>query len=675
MPAVDPIGPYERWMYGPGRYYDLPGLMLDHEPALSAVVEFKKPVRSDALKALTKRLTCGHVTMQPRLPTLYRPGHFHPRFLPVLLTPDSGPAALSSHDPASLAALLDQLADAGGAKGQIRLNFPLRSETLNTADPSTLPSLAADDGVDLNQPIVISAVIDHGIPFAHRAFRDRIEACWSQSALADNAGTVPFGREFTRTDIATLAAAHDYDEDAIYQAAGLLGRPGLPPMPLNRLNAHGAHVLGTLAGPPDPQHRIITVDLPATSVWDTSGFGLDMFLLAAMHYIFDRAERIAAAYNRPEMPLVINLSYGISGGPHDGNGLIGAAFDELIAYRRGRAPTALVMPSGNMFQDALFARLSDNHFTPRGNKRVASLQWLAPPADRTSSFIELWYPAGTKPGDVKVTLTPPRGIATDPSLTVGPGADGHAIMLAGRTVGQLTIDKYRGKRWRATIILAPSEPKALPPGAHAGVPAGLWTITMIRPDKPLAGSIDARIQVDSSYGQGNTGAQQSGFVDPAHDRYGWDGALSQADSSDPALMVRRFDGLNGMADGDMAMVAAGYVASSLRAARYSSAGPTPPQGKAVDVSAMTDRSPFHTGLQSTGTRTGVRLAQQGTSSAAPQIARLLARCFLATPPGPTTDNYLSLLEASPDCIPISDPGPEPTARDRLGSLRLVPPQT
>ncbi len=94
----------------------------------------------------------------------------------------------------------------------------------------------------------------------------------------------------------------------------------------------------------------------------------------------------------------------------------------------------------------------------------------------------------------------------------------------------------------------------------------------------------------------------------------------------------------------------------------------------VDLSAMTDRSPYHPGVQSIGTRTGVSIAQQGTSSAAPQVARALAQCFLADRHiGPTTDNYLSCLAQHPVCAQIVDPGRAPNILDRLGHYRLAPP--
>ncbi len=464
---TDPVGPYERWMYGPGRTYDLPGLMLADQSSISAVAELPAPAGAAALPALLAAY--DHITLHPRLPILYRPGQFQPRFLPFLLSPLGGKSVMDQ-DPANLASLLSQLSSSSGATGQIRLNFPLRAETISATYPTSFAPIIPDPEVDRCKPIVILAVIDHGIPFAHKSLRTatstRVEFCWSQSAEADQSGTTLFGREFRRTEIDAAR-----DEDATYRAAGLLGRPGLPPMPLARLHSHGAHVLGSMAGswPTDQaaQVRIIAVDLPATTVWDTSGFGSDMVLLSALHYIFDRAEKIAAAYDSPDCALVIILSYGTSGGPHDGTGLIGAAFDEMIRYRRALAPTALVLPSGNMFQDRLHARIDPGHFTPDAN-----LQWFAPPADRTSSFIELWYPPGTDPAQIKLTLTPPNGLAPDASLTLGPGPARQDMTLSGKIVGQLQIDQYRNSLWRVTIILAPSEPKALPPGQHGGLPAG-----------------------------------------------------------------------------------------------------------------------------------------------------------------------------------------------------------
>ncbi len=664
----DPLGPYERWMFGPGKAYDLPGLRMDAAPALSCVAEFANPVVHPAA-SLAALLTADALTMTQRLPTLWAGAA--QRFVPLLLCPES-PTALAAHDPGRLATLLAGLA--GGGTRHLRLNFPVRSETIDAVFPLAQPVQPAAPGTDPDRPLIITAVIDHGIAFAHQALRaggaTRLDYCWSQSAPTDGSGAVLFGREFTRSGIEAQRTAHAGDEDAIYRAAGLLGGPGLPPMPLARAHSHGAHVLGTAAAVPvedAAQVRLIAVDLPATSLWDTSGFGTDMFLLAAVHYIFDRADKIAAAHGRGPLPLVINISMGWSGGPHDGSGLLEAALADLITARRAQAATALVLPSGNMFQDMLSATFQDSHFaaTPDG-KAQASLVWFVQPHDMTSTFAELWLAPGADPAGMTFSLTAPDGTVT----AIGPGA-GHAdVTVTGKTVGQITLDRHRGQRWRVTICLAPTAPKAPAPAPHGAAPAGHWRIT-VRRNATQSGPISLRVQRDADHEQGHTGGRQSWLLDPAYHRYDSDGALAQVDPSE--TIVHRLDGLNGLATNAVSLNIAGHVASLGQAARYSSAGPL--GGRGVHAAAATDRSPALTGILSTGTRTGSVVALQGTSSAAPQIARELALAFLYAPPsaGPTPDNYRSALALRPGVVPVYGAGPGPTERARLGTLRLTLP--
>lgn len=661
----DPLGPYERWMFGPGKVFDLPGLRLDSSPSLSCLAEFGSPVAHPAA-AVASLLSADHITMLPRLPTLW-PGA-PARFLPLLLCPES-PAALADHDPGRLALLLGGLA--GGGARHLRLNFPVRAETIDAAFPAPQPVQGAAPGVSPLEPLVILAVIDTGIAFAHQALRaggaTRIDYCWSQGALSDGSGAVLFGREFTRAGIEAMRTAHGNDEEAIYRAAGLLGGPGLPPMPLARAHAHGAHVLGTAASIPAEdaaQVRIIAVDLPATALWDTSGFGTDMFVLAALHYIFDRAGKIAAAHGRGEVPLVVNVSLGWSGGPHDGSGALEAALAELVSARRALAATALVLPSGNMFQDRLSGAFTEADFAPApGGQVQASLRWFAPPHDMTSSFVELWCddPAGTD-----FSLTAPGGEVT----SVGPQAGRQDVVVGGQTVGQMTLERYRGRRWRVVICLAPSDPKALPGPPHAAAPAGEWTIT-VRRAAHRQGRIALRVQRDVDPAQGHTGARQSRLVDGAYDRYAPDGALAQVDDAASGARVRRFDGLNGLAGGPVSLNIAGFVVNRAEAARYSSAGAL--AGRGVDASAPTDRSAFRPGVVSVGTRSGGFVALQGTSSAAPRVARALTLAFLADPPppGPAPDNYLGRLAGRPGVRPVADPGAGPAGRVRLGALRVT----
>ncbi len=662
----DPLGPYERWMFGPGKAFDLPGLRLDASAALSCLAEFASPVSHPAA-SVAGLLTADGITMTQRVPTLWAGAA--QRFVPLLLCPEN-PTAIAAHDPGRLANLLAGVA--GGGPRHLRLNFPVRSETIDAAFPAPQASQPAAPGVDPARPLIIMAVIDHGVAFAHQALRaggtTRMDYCWSQSAPSDGSGAVLFGSEFTRLGIEALHLAHAGDEDAIYRAAGLLGGPGLPPMPLARAHSHGAHVLGTAAGVPAAdaaQVRLIAVDLPSTSLWDTSGFGTDMFLLAAVHYIFDRADKIAAAHGRETLPVVINISMGWSGGPHDGSGLLEAALADLIAARRAKAATALVLPSGNMFQDMLSATFQDTHFAPAPDgKAQASIGWFVQPHDMTSTFAELWLAPGADPAGTSFSLTAPDGTVT----AIGPVA-GHAdVLVAGKTVGQIALDRYRGQRWRVTICLAPTDPKAQAPAPCGAAPAGDWRIT-VRRNANQSGAVTLRVQRDADHAQGHTGGRQSWLLDPLYRRYDRHGALAQTDL--PGTLVHRVDGLNGLATSPVSLNTGGHVATLAQAARYSSAGPL--GGRGVDASAPTDRSPALTGIVAAGTRTGSFVALQGTSSAAPRIARELALAFLATPPAPgaAPDNYLAALLPRPGIVPVPGSGPGPTERARLGTLRLT----
>jgi hypothetical protein len=672
------LGPYERWLFGPGKTYDLPGLLLEDEASLSCVIEAGEA-------GLPASPGSGHW----RVPTLYRGGEFAPRFCPALLLPEAGGSRLASLGVAQAGERVARLLDAcGGAdRAPVRLNFPVRAETIDPAFPAAQPpAFAPDPAILPDAPLVILAIIDHGIPFAHAAFRHeagtRIDGYWAQSAPSDGTGRVLFGREVTRPEIDAMLADNAGDEEAVYRAAGVISRPGQPPMPLDRQQSHGAHVLGTQAGawpaPTAAQVRVLAVDLPESSVWETSGFGKDMFLLAAMHYIFDRASQMAAALGRPESPVIVNLSYGHSGGPHDGTSLIEAALDEIVSHRRSLAPTALVLPAGNMFHDRLFARLEDRHFHPAGaGGTEANLVWFAPPDDRTSSFVELWLPEGIGPADIAVTVTAPHAPA---AAHAPPASSGGYVDLkvGGRIVGQYALMQARGGRWCVTLAFAPSAPGSLPSPAHGATPSGYWSITVTRPAgaQPLgARGIDCRVQRDTEYGQGKTGARQSRFIDPEVDGYGPDGAPARLDPASPAAQVHRFGSLNGLAAARTALVAGGYDLSRRQAAPYSSAPPLRAQpGVTIDLSAPTERHPARPGIRSIGTRSGLVSTRSGTSSASPQVARRLAELLLraGTVAGDGRDNYAGLALHGASASPVTDHGAGPAGVQRLGRGLLTP---
>src|SRR3546814_3731241 len=116
-----------------------------------------------------------------------------------------------------------------------------------------------------------------------------------------------------------------------------------------------------------------------------------------------------------ELPLVINFSFGINAGPHDGTDLL----DTLIAEIEDsvQRPLRLVLPAGNSNLARCHAVL------PGGDREVHTLPWRLLPDDRTASYPEIWLPhRGPQPPDlVAVEVRTPDGTASA-RVSATPGA-------------------------------------------------------------------------------------------------------------------------------------------------------------------------------------------------------------------------------------------------------------
>ncbi|WP_299547640.1 hypothetical protein [uncultured Tateyamaria sp.] len=692
-------GPYEAWVYGTGKGYKHPGLDRASD-ALTCVFEASDPIEMCDIPHRWSTDKGDVLT-----PVLWTARDFKSRFVPAVIYENvdargNTPSARWQCFGACVGQTAVSTLTAVSPPPQIvsHVNYPVREQTVfcDWVDGGT-PDPAKD-----RESIVIVAIIDDCIPFAHRHFADaagqgtRIDYCWSQSAT--HAGrSMLFGREYDNTEIDALYLEYAGDEGAIYHAAGLAGR-GDPTVrnPLDQAFSHGAHVLDSLAGQTpgkgeakQDRVHIIAVDLPAMVSAETSGFGKDMFMLSAMHYIFDRAERIAAAHAKPgaRVPLIVNLSYGHSSGPHDGNGLIEAAFDEMIAARRAHHPTAVVLPSGNMFMQSIHAVMTEQHFVDADG--LVQLDWFLPPDDRTSSFLEIWFPDGVTPDDLTVELVPPghgQLDAKDYGFPTG-GTVAHApITKGGQAVGQLSTQRYRDGRWRHVVALAPTDVLQ----DQTPVPAGRWTLRVTKntpdplpghtqgPDgQPLAGGLQFWIQRDEDFGGARSGARQSYFIDPDNATYADDGRLAETDSQ--GAMVRRFGTMSGMATGGHVLRVGGYDETTLRAARYSCAGALRTKGSdsgdmmaagaQVQLSAASERSFIQPGIVGAGTRSGTYIAQSGTSSAAPQVARALADAFLDT-----SDGEMKKVAGYLEKLDLKTGTGDPKGPDRLGLFVLREPR-
>ncbi|WP_434874897.1 S8 family serine peptidase [Bradyrhizobium oligotrophicum] len=682
---------------------------------ISAFAEFADPIPAP-------ENVPSKVKAVARLPTLWKGSPDRPKFLPFVV---ESPAGYRLDSPQALEELLrsasveardqtvpngPQLRDIPTSRFRVALPVPshaMHSELSEPTDPDCEPEQGLRAGSD-GQRLTVVAIIDDGIPFAHRNFRDadgahtRVEFCWLQSADVQQGQTsVLFGREYTRADINRAIACFGDDEDHLYDAVGATCAAGDFGSLLGHHTTHGSHVMNLATGydaahgEDPPEHvRIIAVQLPNSVTMDTSGFGKDMYLLSAFHYIFHRVDVIKTMYGVPDPRLVINFSYGSTGGRHDGGDEVEAAIDELIQMRRRCAPTALVLAAGNTFLDRLHLEVHDYDFD---HDDVVVLPWRIQPNGRTPAYLELWFyqDAGSPdPFAFSVELRNPSGMIAclrdDPSnqcQTSLPVGVHHSARLfgdpirvlsvlnpAGQVIGQISADFDRADmtpatsddgaegrhrktgRRRVLVAMAPTEPHddCLP-----GADSGRWTVTIRRTTTARLGDhpIHCWIQRSTDFESFRSGSRQSYFDLDTYEeaRFTPQGDLAETDTV--TSPVKRFGSLNGLATGRMSLVVGGYrlgagLGSSLacaQPARYSAAGTLRPDWieKIVDCSAMSDRSRALPGTISAGVRSGSRSVVQGTSAAAPIVARQLVETFVTADDHAVkcaeATNYLSLL--------------------------------
>jgi hypothetical protein len=656
-------GPYERWIFSEdlGRPFAFPAIRTGPSSHITALME-------------GEGMLTGTEDVEIRIPPLWKD---NPDVTPFAMwnkavTPETDPA----QDDAELARCLHAL---NGTR--YRLNMPIDPVTWPASyDPNATPEGWQKPKV---KPRVIIGVIDDGIPFLHRAFRDavgdtRINLCWLQAARADTSAAVPFGYEITGTRIDQLRTQFGDQEIRAYKAAHAIDAD-LPEVDTVLMHhaTHGAHIAGIAAGN-DPyvgaedlpdDAAVIAVQLPNTIAWDTSGFGKEMMMLSAIEYIFNRARMIAQAYNCPEIPLVINFSYGWSANRHDGQSSFERAVEALITDRRKVQPcTELVMPTGNNFANDMHARFAPVDLQDGS----VSFGWQLKPDDRTSSYLEIWLPPDRDPMGWSVTVSPPAGhpsemqqtiaVMADPLLKGGDPRRFVEIETDGKNIGQLSADKHQGNRWRVMLAMIPTAGNL---GAGRRTPVGMWTIRIDTGSDPLCQGehIDVWVQRDDDPTQLGTGGQQSHLVDLSHPT---PPRLFELPALTP---VRGFGCLNGIGTAPSVLRIAGYMQSTLKPSAYSGSASIAldESGTAfVDdnlpaATATADQGWFRPGLPSIGVLSGSGARIIGTSAAAATATRLIALNFISD--RPARHGFSEIY-----------PGPTPDARNlaRTGPYRVPP---
>ncbi|MCL3881117.1 hypothetical protein [Marivita sp. GX14005] len=621
-------GPYERWIFSEelGRPFAFPAIRSGPSSHITALMEGRGRVESSD-------------TVDVRVPPLWSEA---PEITPFAMRDLAEPFGPSIGD-TRIARILEALPGA-----RYRLSMPLADATwTGHYDPSARPGGWRPPK---RRPKAIIGVIDDAIPFLHRAFRDRdghsrIAFCWLQAARGAQAAAVPFGRELTNREIDDLHNAHGVREPAAYRAAGAVDRD-LPELGtvLAHHASHGAHIMGLAAGndirteaPHLPDDAaIIAVQLPNTIAWDTSGFGKEMMMLSAVEYVFHRARMIAQACDSPELPLVVNFSYGWSANRHDGQSSFERAVESLVSRRKEAQPlTELVMPTGNNFSNRMHA-----HF---GAKDAAegrhAFGWQVKPNDRTSSYLEIWLPLGFEPDGWRVTVSPPHGvtlsgcgtmeISPDPELTGGDPRRFTELEMPEGNIGQLSADKHQGNRWRVLLALIPTAPSA---HISRRAPSGLWTITIDMAGTPLEDGqcLDIWVQRDDDPTQLGTGGQQSYLVDLERP------APPRPLDPPPLRPVRGYGCLNGIGTAPSVFRVAGYVQGSGKPASYSGSASLDvrAEGRALVgleapiACAVSDQDAFRPGIPSIGILSGSGARIVGTSAAAALASRRIALNFL-----------------------------------------------
>ncbi len=502
--------------------------------------------------------------------------------------------------------------------------------------PQASPSgqgVAGTKPAPANAPVVMG-IVDDAIAFANARFRasggntTRFDAFWGQDLPSFSGNGRVIDRNEIDDHLKKTAPAGIVDEDALYRRAGLDFLTTGHKSWAHRFG-HGTHVLDVMAGmdPADvtAQSPVLTgVQLPVAVTEQTSGALLTSYALDGMQWIFKRAEQIAKDCGTSALPCVVNLSYGTLHGPHDGSSLLAEAIDErLAAFEAAGKRVAVVLPSGNGHLSQCHAHVA---LAPDPTQ-ARTLRWRVLPDTRTPSFLEVWLPANAQWRMVEVQVTTPTGHVTP---WIRQGDPRHCWPS---TADPKLWIRYRGKKpkQRRRMILIAVFPTAPMRSGDSIAASGVYGVAL-RNVGTFALGVDAWIRRNDTPAGYPIRGRQSRF-DESHyleTRYRRDGRPEEDD--DGLSYVFRRASLNGLATGTRSIVAGGCRSDDLSPAPYSAGGPTmvpgtgpPPPRDGPDALTLAEKSHVRAGILAAGTRSGSTVCMRGTSVAAPQLARFVAR--------------------------------------------------
>lgn len=369
---------------------------------------------------------------------------------------------------------------------------------------------------------------------------------------------------------------------------------------------HGGQVLDIAGGLPLPhapaasakpafvdaaaRAALVFVGIPEPGPFDGTGAAADAYLIDALHYIVRRAGDAAR--------IVVTLSIGALAGSHDGDSLLEQAIDQLLD---DEPRLTIVVAAGNAAAERWHARGELAPGTTDGSS--AALRWRTMPGDATDSFLELWLRAERQSvfDRTRVAVVAPDGRHLD----VGIGEVAELRGADGRLQARLDLRRRltnEKARAQALLSLAPTA------GPRAGVTAGVWHIDVRHAHATEPCRLSIWLQRDTP---GNRP-----FV-----------LQSELEALSPDLRLDGATALSSMATGDRTIRVGAARASDGRPSLYSPG--------AVDIYGVADESAAIAGLMCTGLLSGQSARLDGTSAAAPVVARALAAQLMRgdAPPG------------------------------------------
>lgn len=479
----------------------------------------------------------------------------------------------------------------------------------------------------------VIAVIDYGAPFLHQNFLDtrgrrtRIRALWDQElrlcAPAPSWWQTPlqtgYGRELDGSTIDTMlqavwagAGGQALDEAKVYRTQDYLVAYN-DPRRRSYVTMHGAHVLDMAGGRHDPlqawrprvdgqagdaadaagEAALVFVQLPALTASDSSGSSLGAQVLDAVHYVLSVCH--------PEERVVINISYGNAAGAHDGTSLLEEALDTLLECRPDNF--AIVLAAGNSGNADCHSRRVVR------SEHSARLRVAIEPEDTTDTFVEIWYEplADDEPQLAARVRTPAR----DWSDWIAPGQQAVLLELGDRRPVALLqhVARPAGSRSQSVIQLsmAPTGVAVDDDGPLADV--GLWEIEVC-----LQGGAGRRAPKDGDKVRIDAWVERD---DPGDIGVGAQPHFVEVDDDD------RFNTLSGIGTGRHTVVVGGYRIDGHAPADYSSL-PDPRRPRDLPfVLAPCEEDGLQPGLLAAAVRSTDTFRMNGTSVAAPAVARLL----------------------------------------------------